>query len=168
VITTYFSLGEIMIKVFRPKELNEDYFRKMHNILIENQYITYPDYVDHPEWFYIWIDNMKKEDYFYIIVLEENNEIKGFLNYGFIDGDNWISEIQVNNKYKNTGITKNLLKKYVELNESSVDDIVAHINPKNNLSKEVFLNHVGFKPILNKNNRYHIKMKDLIDYLNKE
>ena len=157
-----------MIKVLRPKEVDLDYLKKMENLLLENQYITYPDYEYKDEYFMMWVNNIRNNSTYRMLVLEENNEIKGFLNYCVEDGNNWISEIQVNDKYKNTGITTQLLKKYCELNEN-VKEVIAHINPKNELSKIVFLNHVGFKVIDGYKNRYKISMNDLKNYIkNKE
>ncbi len=157
-----------MIKVLKPKEVDLDYLKKMENLLLENQYITYPDYEYKDEYFMMWVNNIRNNPTYRMIVLEENNEIIGFLNYCIENEDNWISEIQVNDKYKNTGITKQLLKKYCELNEN-VKEVIAHINSKNELSKTVFLNHVGFKVIDGYKNRYKLSMNDLRKYIkNKE
>ncbi len=157
-----------MIKVISPKDVDLDYLKQMEEIIVDNQFITYKTYEYKDEYFMMWVNNIRNNPTYRMIVLEENNEIIGFLNYCIENEDNWISEIQVNDKYKNTGITKQLLKKYCELNEN-VKEVIAHINSKNELSKTVFLNHVGFKVIDGYKNRYKLSMNDLRKYIkNKE
>ncbi len=157
-----------MIKVLSPKEVDLDYLKRMETLLLENQFITYPDYEYKDEYFMMWVNNIRNNSTYKMIILEDDNKIKGFLNYCVEAGENWITEIQVNDKYKNTGITIQLLKKYCELNED-IKEVVAHINPKNELSKNVFVNHVGFKSIDGYKNRYKVSMDDLKNYIkNKE
>ena len=94
-------------------------------------------------------------------------EIIGFLNYGSINEENLIAEIQIDNKEKNKGITKKLLKRFYNLNKNKIKEVYAFINPNNNLSKEVFINHVGFKKLDGYKNRYVLTINDLKNYLEK-
>ena len=157
-----------MISIYKPKELDINVYKEMHSILIENQYITYPDYQDKEEYFDMWVKNLKAEEDYNIILYKEDERILGFLNFGTINGENWIAEIQVKDDFKNTGITTRLLKAYVDYNkDKNIDIIIAHINPNNELSQKVFLGHVGFKPIEDRKNKYYIKYETLVNYLNK-
>ncbi len=157
-----------MIKVISPKDVDLDYLKQMEEIIVDNQFITYKTYEYKDEYFMMWVNNIRNNPTYKMIVYEENKVVLGFLNYCVDNGDNWISEIQVKDEFKNTGITTKLLRKYCELN-SDVKVVIAHINPKNELSKNVFLNHVGFKSVEGYDNRYKISMNDLMNYLkNKE
>ena len=156
-----------MIEELIPQECSLENFKRMHKILIKNQFITYPGYVDDPNNFNIWINNMKNEKDYHILLYKENDEIIGFLNYGSFNGENWIAEIQIDNKEKNKGITKKLLKRFYNLNKNKIKEVYAFINPNNNLSKEVFINHVGFSKLNNYKNRYILSFNDLKKYLEK-
>ena len=156
-----------MIEELIPQECSLENFKRMHEILIENQCITYPGFKDDPKNFDLWINNLKKEDNYHMLLYKENDEIIGFLNYGFINEENWIAEIQIDNKEKNKGITKKLLKRFYNLNKNKIKEVYAFINPYNNLSKEVFINHVGFKKPDGYKNRYILTINDLKNYLEK-
>ena len=157
-----------MIEVLNPKDVDLDVLKKIETIIVDNQFITYPDYEYKDEYFMMWVNNIRNNPTYRMIVYKENNKILGFLNFAYENNENWISEIQVVDEYKNRGITTKLLKKYVELN-SDIKEAIAYIKPNNYLSKEVFVNHVGFTNIDGRNNRYKISIDKLKEYLkNKE
>lgn len=157
-----------MIKVYDSKEIEEKIIKKMYKILIENQYITYSDYEDNPEWYYKWVEMMRTQPDYHIIASYKNNKLVGFLNYCKDGEDNWISEVQIDDKYKRTGITKNLLKKYYEImKKDNVIIIRGHINSKNLLSQTVFRDHVGFKLIDGMKTQYLLSIDDLKKYIDK-
>ena len=76
----------------------------------------------------------------------------------------WISEIQIKNEYKNKGILKKLIKKFVTLKQvKNFNSVIIHINKENNLSKKAF-SHIGFKLI--KESIYSINLLKLIKWAN--
>ena len=157
-----------MIEVLDPRVVDLTLLKEMEKIIVENQFITYPDYEYKDEYFMMWVNNIRNNPTYRMIVYKENNKILGFLNYAIEGEDNWICEIQVLNENKHKGITTKLLNKYVELNYN-IKEAIAFIKATNLLSKEVFVNHVGFTPVEGKNNRYKISIDKLKEYLkNKE
>ena len=85
------------------------------------------------------------------------------MNYSVIDNNLWISEVQIKNDYKNRGILKKLIKKFVLLEETKkYDNVTIHINDNNIVSKKVFT-RIGFKPI--GNTLYNISLKNMIKWL---
>ena len=157
-----------MIEVLDPRVVDLTLLKEMEKIIVENQFITYPDYEYKDEYFMMWVNNIRNNPTYRMIVYKENNKILGFLNYAIEGEDNWICEIQVLNDNKHKGITTKLLNKYVELNYN-IKEAIAFIKATNLLSKEVFVNHVGFTQVEGKNNRYKISIDKLKDYLkNKE
>jgi len=157
-----------MIEVLDPRVVDLTLLKEMEKIIVENQFITYPDYEYKDEYFMMWVNNIRNNPTYRMIVYKENNKILGFLNYAVEGEDNWICEIQVLNDNKHKGITTKLLNKYVELNYN-IKEAIAFIKATNLLSKEVFVKHVGFTPVEGKNNRYKISIDKLKEYLkNKE
>ena len=157
-----------MIEVLDPRVVDLTLLKEMEKIIVENQFITYPDYEYKDEFFMMWVNNIRNNPTYRMIVYKENNKILGFLNYAVEGEDNWICEIQVLNDNKHKGITTKLLNKYVELNYN-IKEAIAFIKATNLLSKEVFVNHVGFTPVEGKSNRYKISIDKLKEYLkNKE
>ena len=158
-----------MINLY-DNNIEDNVLRQMYNILIENLFITYPDFLkeknkhDNKENYDMWTNMIKETKNYKVITYTENNKVVGFLNYSIIEGNLWISEVQIKNDYKNKGILKKLIKKFVLLDEiKKYDSITIHINDRNNVSKKVFT-HIGFKPT--SNTLYKISMKDIIKWLN--
>ncbi len=157
-----------MINLY-DNNIEDNVLRQMYNILIENLFITYPDFLkeknkhDNKENYDMWTNMIKETKNYKVITYTENNKVVGFLNYSIIEGDLWISEVQIKNDYKNKGILKKLIKKFVLLDEmKKYDSITIHINDNNSVSKKVFT-HIGFKPT--SNTLYKISMKDIIKWL---
>lgn len=157
-----------MINLY-DNNIEDNVLRQIYNILIENLFITYPDFLkeknkhDNKENYDMWTNMIKETKNYKVITYTENNKVIGFLNYCIIEGDLWISEVQIKNDYKNKEILKKLIKKFVLLDEmKKYDSITIHINDNNNISKMVFT-HIGFKPT--SNTLYKISIKDIIKWL---
>ena len=146
----------------------EDYILKqMYEILISNLFITYPDLEkdkhDNKENCLKWINMIKSNNDYNVVVYEENNKVIGYLNYMVIENKMWICETQV--KDKNKKILKKLITYYVKLKDvSNYAKVTIHINSNNILSQKVFI-HIGFKLI--DNTLYEISMKDLTKWCEK-
>lgn len=146
----------------------EDYILKqMYEILISNLFITYPDLEkdkhDNKENCLKWINMIKSNNDYHVVVYEENNKVIGYLNYMVIENKMWICEAQV--KDKNKKILKKLITYYVKLKDvSNYDKVTIHINSNNILSQKVFT-YIGFKLI--NNTLYEISMKDLTKWCEK-
>lgn len=146
----------------------EDYILKqMYEILISNLFITYPDLEkdkhDNKENCLKWINMIKSNNDYHVVVYEENNKVIGYLNYMVIENKMWICEAQV--KDKNKKILKKLITYYIKLKDvSNYDKVTIHINSNNILSQKVFT-HIGFKLI--NNTLYEISMKDLTKWCEK-
>ncbi len=157
-----------MINLY-DNNIEENILRQMYNILIENLFITYPNFLkdknkhDNKENYDMWTNMIKKTKNYKVITYTENDKIIGFLNYSVIDNNLWISEVQIKNDYKNRGILKKLIKKFVLLEETKkYDNVTIHINDNNIVSKKVFT-RIGFKPI--GNTLYNISLKNMIKWL---
>lgn len=146
----------------------EDYILKqMYEILISNLFITYPDLEkdkhDNKKNYSKWINMIKSNNDYHVVVYEENNKVIGYLNYMVIENKMWICEAQV--KDKNKKILKKLITYYIKLKDvSTYDKVTIHINSNNILSQKVFT-HIGFKLI--NNTLYEISMKDLTKWCEK-
>ena len=144
----------------------EDVLRQMYNILIENLFITYPDFLnnkdkhDNKENYDKWTNMIKNEKNYNIITCEEGNQVLGFLSYQSIEKILWICEVQIRSDFKNKKIFKKMLKRFVTLNKKN-KEVTIHINDANKISKEVFT-HIGFKTV--GNTLYKIEMINLIEY----
>ena len=157
-----------MINLY-DNNIEENILRQMYNILIENLFITYPNFLkdknkhDNKENYDMWTNMIKETKNYKVITYTENNKVIGFLNYCIIEGDLWISEVQIKNDYKNKEILKKLIKKFVLLEETKkYDNVTIHINDNNIVSKKVFT-RIGFKPI--GNTLYNISLKNMIKWL---
>lgn len=145
----------------------EETLRQMYNILIENLFITYPDFLknkdkhDNKENYNKWTNMIKNEKDYNIITCEEGNQVLGILSYQPIENVLWICEVQIRREYKNKKIFKRMLKKFVSLNKKN-KEVTIHINDANKISKEVFT-HIGFKPV--GKTVYKIEMTKLIEYI---
>lgn len=159
-----------MIKKYN-KEINDNILNQMYKILIDNLFITYPNFLENKEKHdneankNRWINMIKNTDNYNVITFEEKNEVLGFLNYSIIEDEMWISEVQIKENHKNKKILKNLLKEFMLIDElKKYKYIIIHINDNNEISKKVF-KHIGFYDI--GNTLYKIDKNILINYLNK-
>ncbi len=157
-----------MINLY-DNNIEDNVLRQMYNILIENLFITYPDFLkeknkhDNKENYDMWTNMIKETKNYKVITYTENNRVIGFLNYSIIEENLWISEVQIKNDHKNRGILKKLIKRFVLLDEiKQYDSITIHINDCNSVSKNVFT-HIGFKTT--SNTLYKISIKDIIKWL---
>lgn len=144
---------------------------QMYKILIENLFITYPKFLnerdkhDNKRNYEIWTNMINNTDNYKVLTYEEENKVIGFLNFSIIEDELWISEVQIDNNYKNKQILKKLLKKFVYLEDiNKYSTITIHINNDNEVSKKVFT-HIGFKQI--NNCIYKIDLEDMKKWLNK-
>ena len=89
----------------------EEVLRQMYNILIENLFITYPDFLnnkdkhDNKENYNKWTNMIKNEKDYNIITYEEGNQVLGFLSYQPIENVLWICEVQIRSDFKNKKIS---------------------------------------------------------------
>ena len=96
---------------------------QMYKILIENLFITYPKFLnekdkhDNKRNYEIWTNMINNTDNYKVLTYEEENKVIGFLNFSIIEDELWISEVQIDNNYKNKQILKKLLKKFVYLED---------------------------------------------------
>ena len=147
---------------------NDNTLSQMYNILIENLFITYPEFLsdrdkhDNKILYQKWINMIKTEPGYNIITYEEENKVLGFLNYQLINKAMWICEVQVKKENKNQGILKKLLNEFFILNKK-YKCVTIHINQNNKTSRKVFT-HIGFKYI--GQTIYKINMQTLNNYLN--
>lgn len=160
-----------MLKLYSGNEINNNILKQMYSILIDNLFITYPSFLDNKEKHdnlenqKRWFNMIKTTSNYYVILYLENNQVIGFLNFCINNNKLWISEIQIKNEYKNKGILKKLIKKFVTLKQAkNFNSVIIHINKKNNLSKKVF-SHIGFKLV--KESIYSIDLLKLIKWVNK-
>ena len=160
------------LKLYSGNEINSDILKQMYLILINNLFITYPSFLDNKEKHDSlenqnkWFNMIRTTSNYYVILCIQNNEVIGFLNY-CIDNNKklWISEIQIKNEYKNKGILKKMIKKFISLKQvKKFKSVIIHINKENNLSKTVF-SHIGFKVI--KDSIYSIDLLKLSKWANK-
>lgn len=159
-----------MLKLYSGNEINNNILKQMYSILIDNLFITYPSFLDNKEKHdnqenqKRWFNMIKTTSNYYVILYIENNQVIGFLNFCINNNKLWISEIQIKNEYKNKGILKKLIKKFVTLKQvKNFNSVIIHINEENNLSKKVF-SHIGFKLI--KESIYSINLLKLIKWAN--
>lgn len=160
-----------MLKLYSGNEINNNILKQMYSILIDNLFITYPSFLDNKEKHdnlenqKRWFNMIKTTSNYYVILYLENNQVIGFLNFCINNNKLWISEIQIKNEYKNKGILKKLIKKFVTLKQAkNFNSVIIYINKKNNLSKKVF-SHIGFKLV--KESIYSIDLLKLIKWVNK-
>ena len=85
-----------MINLY-DNNIEDNILRQMYNILIENLFITYPDFLkeknkhDNKENYDMWTNMIKETKRYKVITYTENNKVVGFLNYSIIEGNLWIS-----------------------------------------------------------------------------
>lgn len=150
-------------------DIDENILRQMYNILIENLFITYPEFLkekskhDNKENYDKWTNMIRSTKNYKVIAYTVSGEVIGFLNYCIIGDELWISEVQVKDNYKNNGILKKLIREFVSIEEvKKYDHIIIHINNNNELSKKVFT-HIGFKSI--GKTLYRINLKDMKEWI---
>lgn len=159
-----------MIELYNiNNKINDDIINQMYDILIENLFITYPHFLENKDIHnnkdnYIkWSNNIKDTNYNNVLVYKVDKQILGFLNFGIVENNVWIFEVQINNNYKNKKILKKLLNEFLNLVDIYINkDISININPNNKLSYNVFT-HIGFKNI--EKNLYKININDLVKYI---
>ncbi len=159
------------IPEYRYEEMNQimyDFHLKITN--------NNPSFELHGKNFDNWVNMIRNDENYNIILYIENNKIIGLICYGYYNNELMISEIQIIEEYQYKGLVKILLKEMVkQLDLSRFNGIVCGtIRNDNEHSKQVFT-HIGMKPQeednLNKNYKlYKISYDDLVKYLdnNKE
>lgn len=161
-----------MIKIYDIKnKINEEIAKELYEILIENLFITYPEFLkekdkyDNKDNFNKWYTSIANTESYEIMTYSLNDKIIAFFSYSIIDEKLWISEVQILNSYKKRGILKEFIKQFILIEKNSkYNEVYLHINSNNLLSQKVF-RHIGFNNI--DGNIYSIKIIDLIKWINK-
>ena len=142
-----------MLNVYSSKELSDNQFAKMYEILINNLFKTYPEFLDdkdkhdNKDNYNNLFNSIKTSEQYNVICLEETDLLIGYLSYSVINGELWISEIQIRDDYHGKGILRKLIGKFVSMPElNSYEYIKIHINMRNIHSQEVF-GYIGFEKI---------------------
>ena len=142
-----------MLNVYSSKELSDNQFTKMYEILINNLFKTYPEFLDdkdkhdNKDNYNNLFNSIKTSEQYNVICLEETDLLIGYLSYSVINGELWISEIQIRDDYHGKGILRKLIGKFVSMPElNSYEYIKIHINMRNIHSQEVF-GYIGFEKI---------------------
>ena len=142
-----------MLNVYSSKELSDNQFAKMYEILINNLFKTYPEFLDdkdkhdNKDNYNNLFNSIKTSEQYNVICLEETDLLIGYLSYSVINGELWISEIQIRDDYHGKGVLRKLIGKFVSMPElNSYEYIKIHINKTNFHSQEVF-GHIGFEKI---------------------
>ena len=142
-----------MLNVYSSKDLSDNQFAKMYEILINNLFKTYPEFLDdkdkhdNKDNYNNLFNSIKTSEQYNVICLEETDLLIGYLSYSVINGELWISEIQIRDDYHGKGVLRKLIGKFVSMPElNSYEYIKIHINKTNFHSQEVF-GHIGFEKI---------------------
>lgn len=137
--------------------------KEIYEILINNVCLLYPNIKKDKEKYNTWFNSIMNSKDYNIITYSINNKIIAFLSYNIINNNLWISEVQVNDNYKNKGILKELLNQFISNDIiNNYNEIYIHINNQNIISQTVF-KHIGFK--LKDNTIYTIKTNELESYI---
>ena len=142
-----------MFSIYSSKELSDNQFSKMYEILINNLFKTYPEFLDdkdkydNKDNYNNLFNSIKTSEQYNVICLEERDLVIGYLSYSLINDELWISEIQIRDDYHGKGILRKLIGKFVSMPElNSYEYIKIHINMRNIHSQEVF-GYIGFEKI---------------------
>lgn len=142
-----------MLNVYSSKELSDNQFAKMYEILINNLFKTYPEFLDNKDKYdnkdnyNNLFNSIKTSELYNVICLEESDLLIGYLSYSVINDELWISEIQIRKEYQGKGVLRKLIRKFVSMPElKNYDYIKIHINKRNIHSQKVF-EHIGFEKI---------------------
>ena len=142
-----------MLNVYSSKELSDNQFAKMYEILINNLFKTYPEFLDdkdkydNKDNYNNLFNSIKTSEQYNVICLEETDLLIGYLSYSVINDELWISEIQIRDDYQGKGVLRKLIGKFVSMPKlNSYEYIKIHINKRNIHSQEVF-GHIGFEKI---------------------
>lgn len=161
-----------MLSVYSSKELSDNQFSKMYEILINNLFKTYPEFLDdkdkhdNKDNYNNLFNSIKTSEQYNVICLEETDLLIGYLSYSVINGELWISEIQIRDDYQGKGVLRKLIGKFVSMPKlNSYEYIKIHINKTNIHSQEVF-GHIGFKKI-GESTIYKIDTDNLIKWYQK-
>ena len=139
--------------------------KEIYEILIDNVCLIYSNTKKDKEKYNKLFNSIMNSKNYNIITYSINNKIIAFLSYDIIDNNLWISEVQVNDNYKNKGILKELLNQFISNDIiNNYNEIYIHINSQNIISQTVF-KHIGFK--LKDNTIYTIEINELKQYTNK-
>ena len=127
-----------MLSVYSSKELSDNQFAKMYEILINNLFKTYPEFLDdkdkhdNKDNYNNLFNSIKTSEQYNVICLEETDLLIGYLSYSVINGELWISEIQIREEYQGKGVLRKLIRKFVSMPElKNYDYIKIHINKRN-------------------------------------
>lgn len=158
-----------MLNVYSSKVLSDNQFAKMYEILINNLFKTYPEYLaeknkhDNKNNYNNLFNSIKTTEQYNVICFEERDLLIGYLSYSVINDELWISEIQIREEYQGKGVLRKLIEKFVSMPElNDYDYIKIHINKRNIYSQKVF-EHIGFKKI-GESTIYKIDTENLIKW----
>lgn len=158
-----------MLNVYSSKELSDNQFAKMYEILINNLFKTYPEYLveknkhDNKDNYNNLFNSIKTAEQYNVICFEEADLLIGYLSYSMINAELWISEIQIREEYHGKGVLRKLIGKFVSMPEfKNYRCVKIHINRRNVHSQEVF-GHIGFEKI-GESTIYKIDTDNLINW----
>lgn len=112
-----------MLNVYSSEKLSESQFAKMYEILINNLFKTYPEFLadkdkhDNKDNYINLFNNIKMAEQYNVICLEETNLLIGYLSYSVINDELWISEIQIREEYQVKRYLRKLIEKFVSMPE---------------------------------------------------
>lgn len=158
-----------MLSVYSSKELSDNQFAKMYEILINNLFKTYPEYLaeknkhDNKDNYNNLFNSIKTAEQYNVICFEEADLLIGYLSYSVINAELWISEIQIRDEYQGKGVLRKLIGKFVSMPEfKNYRCVKIHINRRNIHSQKVFC-HMGFEKI-GESTIYKIDTDNLINW----
>lgn len=158
-----------MLNVYSSKELSDNQFAKMYEILINNLFKTYPEFLDDKDKhdnknnYNNLFNSIKTSEQYNVICLEERDLLIGYLSYSVINDELWISEIQIREEYQGKGVLRKLIRKFVSMPEfKNYRCVKIHINRRNVHSQKVFC-HMGFEKI-GESTIYKIDTDNLINW----
>lgn len=158
-----------MLNVYSSKELSDNQFAKMYEILINNLFKTYPEFLDvkdkynNKDNYNNLFNSIKTAEQYNVICFEEADLLIGYLSYSVINDELWISEIQIREEYQGRGVLRNLIGKFVSMPEfKNYGCVKIHINRRNVHSQKVFC-YMGFEKI-GESTIYKIDTDNLINW----
>ena len=141
-------------------EILRKFFIKLHGI---EKYKKRKDFFDN-EGFDMWLNTIRNDEDYHIILYLDNNDIIGFICYKFVEDHAWICEVQLIEKYQYKGYVKILINEMINhINKEECKYFLGSINDNNEHSKNTFT-HIGFN-YNEDERRYEISYNDLNKYV---
>lgn len=145
----------------KSAELTKKDLEKMLFLVTDNTSRYVPNFTVTEDDINLWNDSIKNSDY-YFILLYENQEVVGYLEYAFTDKNAYIAELELSDQCKGDNYS---FKTLIEEFYYSIDNkynIRCKIHKNNQKSQEVFT-HIGMKKTGEK--LYEMSYDDLEKYV---